>query len=103
METIYHDADDDLHCPYCNECLLSNESDDLGMCKHTLYIASDSGFERIRPDFEYEVDEEYAQYIDYDKYTEDLPLEGYRYRIDLYRGPVAYCIYFFVEHEMEGD
>lgn len=76
--TTYRDP---LHCPFCGACVLDDES--VEPCVHTLYVATDEGFEHVSdrlgldPEFELPYDETWDSYTDSLKFPESVKFAIY--------------------------
>jgi len=68
---------EDIVCPFCKKTLLKLEWTEYEICGHTIFIATDHGFEYIRDDMKHLIDEDSSD-GDYDRYTAQLPITGIR-------------------------
>lgn len=67
-----------ITCPYCNSILVNNENiDDYKLCSHTIFIATDYGFEFVHEDYKDTINIE-VKGGNYDNYTANLPIKGIR-------------------------
>ena len=75
---------EDIVCPFCRSVLLEKEVDDeFRICAHTIFVATDNGFEFIREDMRNiineNIEDEFDETIDnIDAYTAQLPIDGIR-------------------------
>jgi hypothetical protein len=86
---------EDIVCPYCKETIVKWEGVDYKICEHTIFIATDEGFEYIRDDVKRIIKED-RNGGSYDSYTARLPINGIR--ISSYAGNCFSGLYLaFVE------
>jgi len=68
---------EDIVCPFCKKTLLNKEIvADYETCEHTIFVATDDGFEYIRDDMKSIINEDVDE--SYDSYTAQLPINGIR-------------------------
>ena len=78
MKNIEIDYSDDIVCPFCKEILLNKDNiEEYIICEHTIFIATDAGFEYIREDMKSIINEDSID-GSYDSYTAQLPINGVR-------------------------
>lgn len=78
MESQEAFESENIVCPYCKAILVDNEEiGDYEICSHTIFVATDCGFEFIREDMK-EIINENAINSNYDAYTASLPIKGIR-------------------------
>jgi|MTBAKSStandDraft_1061840.scaffolds.fasta_scaffold17992_2 hypothetical protein len=58
-----------IHCPFCGSLALSPEG--TSHCEHTLYIASDEGFEYVSNKLQFDVDVDLDE-KSMDEFTDDI-------------------------------
>jgi hypothetical protein len=77
MENIELDYSEDLSCPFCEKVLLKYPAEEqFETCEHTIFVATDEGFEYVREDMKEEIIKKKG--IGLDEYTLGLPIEGIR-------------------------
>jgi hypothetical protein len=77
MKSIELNYDEDIVCPFCNKTLTDYEDIDFEICTHTVFVASDYGFEYVREDYQNIVNND-ADLLNIDAYTKSLPFNGIR-------------------------
>ena len=99
MNNIELNHDEDIICPYCNEVLASvAQGEDFQVCKHTVFVASDYGFEYIREDFKDIIELSEKDYINIGSFTTNLNIDGVKFA-QYSPGPGWLGVYWgFVKH-----
>jgi hypothetical protein len=78
MKSIEIDHSEDILCPYCKVILVNQEEEvDFQLCEHTIFVASDYGFEYVREDYEHICSLD-LDASNIDSFTKNLPVNGIR-------------------------
>ena len=87
MVNIELSPEENIVCPFCKKTVFKQDSDsEFTTCAHTIFIATDYGFEFVREDISYFIDLTISEGLD--EYTSKLPFEGIR--IASYSEPPAF-------------
>lgn len=81
METEEIEDYENVICPYCKVVVHERDGDitDWEVCKHTIFLATDEGFEYVREDMKELINKESAKGKGgFDSYTDNLSIEGVR-------------------------
>lgn len=81
MQNIEIDNSENIICPYCNAVLADKEEPEgFEVCEHTIFVATDHGFEFVREDYQAIINDEnrIQKKQNYDTYTSNLEIEGIR-------------------------
>jgi hypothetical protein len=93
IKSVEIDSSENIVCPFCKSVLLDKQSeDDYQTCDHTIFIATDDGFEYIREDMTEIINEDYSD-DDIDTYTSGLKINAIRIA-DYMPAPSFYGVYW---------
>jgi hypothetical protein len=72
---VFEVSDDNIVCPFCKSMIIKCfEAEPFRVCPHTVFVATDFGFEYIRDDFKGVVIPEPLGSVD--NYTRELAIDG---------------------------
>ena len=69
--------DEEIICPFCQKVIVDKEDNDPETCSHTIFIATDYGWEYQAEEYKAILDEyDSDKHSSYDEFTSSLKIEG---------------------------